>query len=162
MGDRKRRKKNKQRGERTHGQGDTKNNRGAGCRGGRGKAGGSKGKFASIGRFLERKHRLKARTKGQCISLGDLDQKIDSLVEKGRVIKEKDTYVIETMSGYETILGQGNTDKKLIVRINASKKAIEKIKKAKGRFEYNKKGIEQEEEIEDDEDLEFEAEEEAE
>ena len=43
---RKRRKKNKQRGERTHGHGNTKNKRGAGSRGGVGKAGSHKHKYS--------------------------------------------------------------------------------------------------------------------
>jgi large subunit ribosomal protein L15 len=139
MIERKRRKKNKVRGERTHGKGDTKNNRGAGCRGGRGRAGSSKGKFASLARLDPRKYRLKPRNKGKSISLGQLNEKIEDLIEKGKVIKQKDTYLIDSKSGYEKILGQGNTDKKLVVKINAVKKAIEKIEKAGGKFEFEKK-----------------------
>ncbi|MFA5764312.1 MAG: uL15 family ribosomal protein [archaeon] len=155
MVERTRRKKNKVRGERTHGQGDTKNNRGAGCRGGRGRAGADKGKFASLGRLDARKYKLKAAIKGKIISLANLDIIIDRLVAKGKVVKEKDSYIIDSDSGYEKILSQGNTDKKLIVRINATDKAIEKIKKAKGKFEFNKKNlVDAEPEFDDDEDFE--------
>jgi large subunit ribosomal protein L15 len=139
MVERQRRKKNKVRGERTHSKGDTKNNRGAGCRGGRGRAGACKGKFASLGRLDPRKYRLKSNDKGAIISLGNLDITLERLVTKGKVVKEKDTYIIDSKSGYEKILSQGNTDKKLIVRINATDKAIDKIIAAKGKFEYNKK-----------------------
>jgi ribosomal protein L15 len=141
MKERKRRKKNKVRGERTHGKGDTKNVRGAGCRGGRGRAGATKGKFASLGRLDPRKYRLKARNKGKSISLGQLNEMIEKLVEKGKVIKEKDSYIIDSNTGYEKILGQGNIDKKLVVRINAAEKAIKKIEEAGGKFEFEKKGI---------------------
>jgi large subunit ribosomal protein L15 len=154
MVERTRRKKNKVRGERTHGQGDTKNNRGAGNRGGRGRAGACKGKFASLGRLDPRKYKLKANPKGRVISLANLDIIIDRLVEKGKVVKEKDSYIIDSDCGYAKILSQGNTDKKLIVRINATEKAIEKIKKAKGKFEFNKKNLENTQTDFDDEDFE--------
>ena len=137
MVERKRRKKNRVRGERTHGMGGTKNNRGAGSRGGRGRAGANKGKFASIGRLDERKCRLKAKPKGKNISLGNLNDLIEKLVEKGKVIKEKEYYVIDGKSGFEKILSQGKIDKKIFVKIKASKKAIEKIIGAKGKVEGN-------------------------
>jgi ribosomal protein L15 len=136
---RKRRKQNKVRGERTHGEGDTKNNRGGGCRGGRGKAGGNKGKFASIGRFYERKCRLKPKDKGNSITLGQLDVILDRLVAKGKVLKEKEMYIIDENSGYSKVLSQGNTEKEITLKINASVKAIKKIVAAGGKFEFEKK-----------------------
>jgi ribosomal protein L15 len=146
MVERRRRKKNKVRGERTHSKGDTKNNRGGGCRGGRGRAGATKGKFASLGRLDPRKYRLKPSNKGKSISVGDLNAKLDVLVEKGKVIKEKDAYIVSKKSGFEKILGQGNINKKVILRINATKQAITKITEAKGKFEFAKKGHEEKEE----------------
>lgn len=154
MTERKRRKKNKVRGERTHSKGDTKNNRGGGSRGGRGRAGANKGKLFSIGQNDKRKYRLKAAPKERSISLGYLDEKIDELVSKGKVRKEKDSYIVDKSSGYGTILGQGNINKKLILRINASKKAIEKVKKAGGKFEFEKKALENSDEEIDDVDFE--------
>jgi ribosomal protein L15 len=142
MIERKRRKKNKVRGERTHSKGDTKNNRGGGCRGGRGRAGSNKGKFASLGRLDPRKFRLKPKTKGQNISLGNLNDQLEKLVEIRKVVKEQEYYVIDNKSGFEKILSQGIINKKLFVKINASKKAIEKIKTAGGKVE----GIEEEQE----------------
>ncbi len=133
MTERKRRKKNKQRGERTHGKGDTKNNRGGGSRGGRGNAGSTKGKFASIGRLKERKYRLKPKEKGKVISLGELDQKIEKMVENGKAVKEKEYYVIDKKSGYGKVLGQGNTNKKIFLQIPTTKTGEEKIIKAGGK-----------------------------
>jgi large subunit ribosomal protein L15 len=144
MVERRRRKKNKVRGERTHSKGDTKNNRGAGCRGGRGRAGSSKGKFCSLARLDTRKYRLKPKTKTKSISLGDLDNQIEKLVLKEKIVKDKDAYIIDSKSGFDKILSQGETDKKLIVRINATKKAIAKITK-KGKFEFAKKNFENDE-----------------
>ena len=154
MTERKRKKKNRVRGERTHGKGDTKNNRGAGCRGGRGNAGGDKGKFASIGRLAPIEYKLKPNTHGIAITLGNLDSKLDSLVQKGKVTMEGKKYVVAYGCGYEKILSQGQTTKAIILKINASKKAIEKIEKAGGTFEFAKKGHEPKEAT--DEDLKFE------
>jgi len=155
MVERKRRKKNRVRGERTHGQGDTKNNRGGGSRGGRGRAGANKGKLFNIGQHDPRKYRLKSANKGCGIPLGHLDDIIDSLVLKGKVTKEKDNYIVDSKSGYTKILGQGNTTKKIVLKIDATKSAIVKIKAAKGKFEFKKKGTESDLEFDD----EFEAEE---
>ena len=155
MVERKRRKKNKVRGERTHGKGDTKNNRGGGNRGGRGRAGATKGKFASLGRLDARKYRLKPNAHGVAITLGHLNDKLDLLVEKGKVTMEGKNYVVTTESGYEKILSQGTTDKKIILKINASKNAIAKIEAAGGKFDFPKKNYEGSDNA-GDEDIEFE------
>ena len=57
---RRRKKKNKLRGQRTHGGGGTKNRRGAGCRGGVGKAGSHKHKFSKYYVEFGIKKKLKA------------------------------------------------------------------------------------------------------
>ena len=162
MGDRKRRKKNKLRGQRTMGAGGTKNRRGAGCRGGRGNAGANKHKFHSIGRVKPRKFRLKAGFKGREINLGDLSARIDILVAKGKAKKEGDKYIVDKTSGYAKVLGEGETDKKIVLKINASEKAIKKILEKGGKFDYVKKGFKTEDvkmsgASEEDEDLEFES-----
>ncbi len=154
MVERKRRRKNKVRGERTHGQGDTKNNRGGGSRGGRGRAGANKGKLFKIGQHDPRKYRLKSGEKGKSITLGHLNDIIENLVLKGKVTKNKDEYIVDAKSGYAKILGQGNTNKKIVLKIDASKSVVTKIKAAKGKFEFAKKGA-----ISDLDDDDFEAEE---
>jgi large subunit ribosomal protein L15 len=158
MVDRKRKRKNKYRGQRTMGAGNTKNRRGAGCRGGRGKAGTNKHKFASMGIFKPRKYRQKImEKKAEAIKLGVLDAMLDELVAKGKVTKEGDKYIVERKSGYGKVLSFGNATHKIILKINAAKGAIPKIIKAGGKFEYAKKGYTPEEVIsgDTDEDIEF-------
>jgi large subunit ribosomal protein L15 len=152
MVERKRRKKNKVRGERTHSKGGTKNVRGAGNRGGRGNAGANKQKFHSINRVKPRKYRLKPKTRVNAISLGNLDAIIEKLIAKGKVSQEKDFILIDSKSGYSKILSQGNTSQKLLVKINVSKEAAKKIKDAGGKVEFKKKDSEEF----DDEDFEVE------
>lgn len=145
------------------GAGGTKNRRGAGCRGGRGKAGHRKHKIATYMPLKEKKCRLKAGIKEKEITLGNLDIILDKLVSEGKVTKEGTKYIVDTKSGYGKILSQGNTEKEIILKINASIGAIKKIVAAGGAFEYEKKGFEKEVEeaiaqVEESE-LEFESEE---
>jgi len=159
MVERKRRKKNKLRGQRTMGAGNTKNRRGAGSRGGRGKSGANKHNFHSIGRLKPTLYRLKAEKKGKEITLGRLNETLDILVSKGKVAKEGDKYIITKKSGYAKVLSQGEATHKIVLKINASKKTIEKIKKAGGKFEFKKEGFKSDETVfsgdENDEELEF-------
>jgi len=160
MTDRKRRKKNKLRGQRTMGAGNTKNRRGAGSRGGRGKAGANKHKFHSIGRLKPVKYRLKADKKDREINLGQLDAMLTDLVAKGLVAKEGEKFIVTQKSGYGKVLSQGETAHKIVLKINASKGAIKKILAKGGKFEFAKKDYKPDEVIsgdEEDEDLEFES-----
>ncbi len=160
MTDRKRRKKNKLRGQRTMGAGNTKNRRGAGSRGGRGKAGANKHKFHTIGRLKTKKYRLKGEVRGKEIQLGRLDAMLNELVAKGKVTKEGEKFVVDLRSGYSKVLSQGESAHKIILKINASAGAIKKIIAAGGKFEFAKKNYKPEEVIsgdEEDEDLEFES-----
>jgi len=151
MTERKRRKKNKVRGERTHGQGDTKNNRGSGSRGGTGKANGRKGKFSSLWINRGPRIKLKAAKKGKEITVEQLNSILDKLVEKGKVTKTKEMYIVDSDCGYAKVLSQGNINKKVHLKINASTKAIDKIKKAGGKFDFAKKGYEKDVEEENEE-----------
>jgi len=160
MTERKRRKKNKLRGQRTMGAGNTKNRRGAGGRGGRGSAGTNKHRFHSVGRLKPRKYRLKSETKTsiRAIQLGKLDAMLDALIAKGKVAKEGDKYIVDKKSGYTKILSQGEATHKIVLRINAADKAIAKIIARGGKFEFAKKDyVAEETALEgEDEDLEFE------
>jgi len=157
MVERRRRKKNKLRGQRTMGAGNTKNRRGAGCRGGRGNAGANKSKFHTIGRLKDRKYRLKGERKGQAISAGRLDEMLDELVAKKKAVKEKEMYIVDAKSGFAKVLSEGEVKHKIVLRINASERAIKKIIAAGGKFEYAKKDYKPEEvKFEGEEDLEFE------
>jgi large subunit ribosomal protein L15 len=158
--DRKRRKKNKKRGQRTMGAGNTKNRRGAGGRGGRGKAGTNKHRFHSAGRLKPRRYKLKIiAKKGKEINLIDLDARLDEMVAAGKVKKEGEKYIVDKTSGLAKVLSEGEVTHKIVLKINASKKAIAKIIKAGGKFEFAKEGYDSKEVIagEEDEDLEFES-----
>ena len=70
---RKRKKKNKLRGHRTHGKGDTKNHRGAGSRGGVGRAGSHKHKFTKYyGEFGTEKKKVAGKPIGPSINLDQI------------------------------------------------------------------------------------------
>ncbi len=127
MGERKRRKKNSLRGQRSHGKGDTKNHRGAGSRGGRGNAGANKHKWNSLNRFKERKIILKAKKKEEIISIEKLD------ITAETYSKEKGYYIVTPKKGAMKVVGQGSTDKKFDLRIPATKTASEKIIAAGGK-----------------------------
>jgi len=141
------------------GAGNTKNRRGAGGRGGRGKAGTNKHRFHTAGRLKPRRYKQKIMSKkGKEINLTDLNAKLDLLVINGKVKKEGDKYIVDKYSGIAKVLSEGEVTKKIILRVNASEKAIAKIIKAGGKFEYAKKDYTPEEVTsEEDEELEFES-----
>jgi len=134
---RKRRKKDKQRGMRTHGKGNTKNKRGAGSRGGRGRAGSHKHKFAKYHDTFGGKKRMRPRKKPKALNLEELDSIIAKLLEKKRASKEGDSIVIDgKLAGIGKVLSRGTIKKKLVLKnIKASAKAAEKIAAAGGRVE---------------------------
>jgi large subunit ribosomal protein L15 len=157
---RRRRKKNKLRGQRTMGAGNTKNRRGAGGRGGRGNAGANKHRFHSIGRLKEKHFRLVTfKERLETISLRDLDLKLNDLVAKGKVTMDGEKFVVDKKSGFGKVLSKGTTDKQIVLRINASKQAIKKILAAGGAFEFDKKDFDLEKAQMEVEEAEFEAEE---
>ncbi len=125
------------------GAGGTKNRRGAGSRGGRGKAGSRKHKIATFG-VKTKKYRLKANYQMKEINLGELNKKLDYLVSKGKVTKEGNKYIVDKKSGYGKVLSRGETEKEIILKINASIDTVKKIVAAGGSFEYEKKGFEKE------------------
>ena len=132
----------KLRGSHTHGYGSKKKHRGAGSRGGRGLAGSGKRadqKKPSIlkkygkkyfGRFGFRS--LKKKIKA--VNIDYLEKNIEKLIKKDLAKKEGNTLLIDLKKlGFEKLLGSGEPTKKFKVSVkSASKKAIEKIKKAGG------------------------------
>ena len=134
---RQRKKKNKLRGKRTHGKGDTKNKRGAGCRGGRGKAGSHKHKYSkyydSFGKF----NTLKAKRKDKALNLGELERLLPEWVEKKIVEKKEGLYFVDGLKTKTAkILSRGEIKSRIAVRnAKVSKKARAKIEKAGGRIE---------------------------
>ncbi|MFB6180880.1 MAG: uL15 family ribosomal protein [Candidatus Nanohalobium sp.] len=134
----KRRSKKKKSG--THGHGSSKKNRGAGSRGGRGKAG--TGKKASHNRMT--KEGLKEmgengftpfnKSEQNGLNLRDIDQRVEELVEEGLAEEENGRYVVDLSElGYEKVLGTGKLTKEIEIHAeNFSDSAEKKIEDSKG------------------------------
>jgi large subunit ribosomal protein L15 len=137
---RKRKRVNKLRGNRTHGGGDKKNRRGAGSRGGRGRAGSHKHKFSKYWMTFGMKRKLKAKKKLESVNLQEIHKFLD---EKG---------VLDgAAKGIGKILGKGELKRKIIVKnVKVSKIAAEKIEAAGGKIQEGGE-IEQDEEFDADE-----------
>lgn len=148
---RERKKKNKLRGQRTHGGGGTKNRRGAGSRGGVGKAGSHKHKFSKYYVDFGVKKTLKAKPRGESISLGVIEENITNWVAKENAQKENDFIVIDGKKlGFYKVLSTGTIKEKIkLINAQASKKAIEKIESVGGKVELNLTEIDEDFEPED-------------
>lgn len=146
----KRKKFSRMRATTTHGYGSRKKHRGAGSRGGRGMAGTGKradAKKPSIwkdtkyfGKYgFRRNVRLK---KINTVNVSDIEKKLDFYVEKKLIEKKSDTYIIDLNKlGFQKLLGDGKATKKLKITAQyASKKAVEKVKKAGGEVILPKEG----------------------
>ena len=83
---------------------------------------------------------MKPVAKEKIVSLGDLNERIPVLLEKGKIREENGMIIVDSKSGYGKVLGQGNIDKKVLLKIDASKGAVKKIEEAGGKFEFAKKG----------------------
>ena len=140
---RKRRRVNKLRGRRTHGAGDTKNRRGAGSRGGRGRAGSHKHKFSKYWMTFGMKRKLKAKKKMISVNV----QEIYKFLDDKDVLDGK-------VKGIGKILGKGELKKKITVRnVKVTEQAAEKIRAAGGKIEgMEDSGEDEEFEPEDEED----------
>lgn len=147
MVERRKKKRKKLLGHRTHGKGNTKNKRGAGCRGGRGKAGSKKHKRMKFGHLFGTKVRLKTKQKKlrlpekKAINLADLAGLLERLEAEKRLEKEKGLVVLDgARIGFQKILGRGKPPEKLLFRnLQLSRKALEKVKQAQGLVELKVK-----------------------
>lgn len=138
-------KRSKYRGTRTCGGGTSKNRRGAGNRGGRGKAGGWKHHFirafiesgADSGKTVYGKHGFKhhhqATVDGKVLDIGYIDQIIPHILESGNASKDGDRIILDAkVLGIAKILGGGKVTHKMNITAEAfSQTAIAKIE-AKG------------------------------
>ncbi|BBL61608.1 MAG: 50S ribosomal protein L15 [Methanobrevibacter arboriphilus] len=138
---RKTRKINKMRGSRSIGGGCTKKRRGAGHKGGKGKAGLGKHHWTwtvkndpnHFGKYgFKRPQKMTNKIKP--VNIGYLDDNSEKLLAKGIATKEGDTIVIDvTDLGYGKVLGKGNLLKPLIIKSPAfSASAEDKIQEAGG------------------------------
>lgn len=133
-------KRSKYRGSRTCGGGTHKNRRGAGNRGGRGRAGGRDHnivrKTIQTG-FLYGKHGFKhyhkATIDGDVLDIGTIDQILPYLVTQGQATQEGDVFVLDAAElGIQKVLGSGKVTNKMKITAEAfSQQAIAKIE-AKG------------------------------
>ncbi len=128
------------RGSRTCGGGTTKNRRGAGNRGGRGKAGGCKHHFVralQLG-YSYGKHGFKRPAEVvrdvSIVNVGELDELAPYLVEEGLAEIKDGTYHINLENlGIEKVLGSGRVTKSLAITSEEfSATAREKIEGAGG------------------------------
>ncbi len=133
---RKRRKKNKLRGMRQHGAGDKKNRRGAGSRGGRGKAGSHKHKFSKYYTYFGVKRVRKPKKKLPGISLEEIANKLYGWEKEGKVKIENGLFVVDGKKlGFGKVVSKGSFGEKiLLVNAKASEKATEKILEAGGKI----------------------------
>ena len=135
------RKINKLRGSRSNGGGCTKKRRGAGNKGGKGKAGAGKqhwtwtvihdpDHFGKHGFKRPQKMIKKVRP----VNVSYLEEQSESLLEKGLATKEGDAIVIDvTDLGYDKVLAKGEITKKFIIKSpKFSESAKSKIEEAGG------------------------------
>lgn len=138
---RKGKKINKMRGSRSNGGGCTKKRRGAGHKGGKGKAGAGKHHWTTT--VIENKNYFgkhgfkrpqKTIHKFNPVNLSFLNEKAEQFVENGIATKEGDSIVIDvTELGYNKVLGKGNLTNTLTIKSPAfSASAKNKIEEAGG------------------------------
>jgi large subunit ribosomal protein L15 len=134
-------KRSKYRGSRTCGGGTHKNRRGAGNRGGRGRAGINAHHFVKwymeMGRPVFGKNGFcnQTATDVTTIDVGILDQIVPSLLAQGIAKQDGDTIVINAADmGIEKVLGSGRVTKKFSISASAfSETAKAKIEKMGGK-----------------------------
>lgn len=136
MVERKRRKKNKLRGNRSHGWGNVKNRRSGGSTGGRGRAGSWKHKKLMY-RDEVKEPKLKMKKRGTAVNLSWIEEKLDNLLKQKLVTKDEDYFVIDGKAlGITKVLSSGKVNHKYLVKnIKLSEKARTKITEADGEIE---------------------------
>lgn len=126
-------------GNRTRGAGDTKNRRGAGCKGGKGRAGKWKHKKVKYAAEIGTKIRQTARSNDKTISLFSLNSYVNGLLIN-KIVKE-DKIVLDfkdnkDLNDYAKVVGNGNIDYKVNLKnVKFSKSAEDKVKARGGSFE---------------------------
>jgi large subunit ribosomal protein L15 len=138
---RKRRKVRKQRGRRTYGRGCSKRGRGSGEKGGKGLSGGHKQKWPHTLKY-EPDHFGKhgftsvSRTiKVGAINVGELDEKLDELLQCGAARREGEKIVIDVGKlGFGKVLGGGHVTRSIeVIAREFAGSAKRKLEEAGGR-----------------------------
>ncbi|MEK6916110.1 MAG: uL15m family ribosomal protein [Nanoarchaeota archaeon] len=125
----------------TGGKGHKKKNRGAGHRGGRGNAGGGKkgdAKLMKVTKGIRNmgKHGFVSLKKDlKIINLHILQTELDTLVQKGKITKNKDVYDVDISKlGYDKLLSKGHVTVKLNISVKfATENAILRVEQAGGK-----------------------------
>jgi len=151
--------KKRGRGSRTHGGGSQKKGRGAGNRGGRGDAGRKKheqAKHPPIGKSgFKRPQKMVEEV--EVSNVGDIDKKIEKLVDEGAAEETDGGYEVHAEAlGVDKVLGSGQVRNELVVYADDfSDSAVEKIEEAGGEVVVTSEDAEDaEEETEDETDTE--------
>ena len=124
-------------GKRTHGHGDTKNNRGYGTRGGHGRAGSHKHQFTKYYDLFGTKIRLKPKNTLKAINLDDLNAIIDQWIQSKAAEKSGNKIVVDGKKmKIDKLLSRGELKHAVLVKnLKVSEKAIEKIFDSDGEIE---------------------------
>ncbi len=130
----------KHRGSRTHGRG-IKGGRGAGERGGRGKAGLQKHKYISTVKKDPNYFGPKGFSRPQglveeveTINILDVEMKMDRFVQQGFAKKEGSVYHVDlSKAGYDKLLGGGKARYQMKIKVpSSSERAVVKVQEAGG------------------------------
>ncbi|MBN2250921.1 MAG: 50S ribosomal protein L15 [Candidatus Altiarchaeota archaeon] len=141
------------RGTRNCGYGNTQKHRGSGSRGGRGMGGSNKQKWSYVSKYMPGhfgragfKRPQKMLSEEIAINVGDLDMRLEELVETGAAQLRENKYLIDlTSMGYDKLLGSGKATRPMEIKVDkASKSAAEKVEKAGGRVETPEQAAEAE------------------
>ncbi len=132
-------KRSKYRGSRTCGGGTHKNRRGAGNRGGRGRAGQRDHRFSHFylkGEISNGKHGFISKTSVpvSTLDIGAIDQMAEALLQEGLATREGDHIVLDaTELGIDKVLGSGKVTHKLSISARTfSERARTKIEEMGG------------------------------
>ncbi|CCJ36623.1 50S ribosomal protein L15P [Methanoculleus bourgensis MS2] len=132
-------KRSKYRGSRTCGGGTHKNRRGAGNRGGRGRAGQRDHRFSHFylkGEISNGKHGFVSKVSApvSALDVGAIDQMAEALLQEGLAAQEGDLIVLDTTElGIDKVLGSGKVTHKLSISARAfSERARAKIEEMGG------------------------------
>ncbi|MDD3933037.1 uL15m family ribosomal protein [Methanoculleus sp. UBA303] len=132
-------KRSKYRGSRTCGGGTHKNRRGAGNRGGRGRAGQRDHRFSHFylkGEISNGKHGFVSKTSVpvSALDIGEIDQMAEALLREGLASKEGDLIALDaTEIGIDKVLGGGRVTHKMSISAREfSERARAKIEEMGG------------------------------
>ncbi len=117
------------------GKGNTKNRRGGGRRGGRGRAGSHKHKFPTYWMTFGIKQRLKPKTeRGEVLTIEQFSRKLPQWLEEKKVAMQGKHVVVDGKAvGLKKLLSQGTISTAVQLKnIQLSEKAKQKIEQAGG------------------------------